>query len=119
MVTNMKLKDSIVGFAIGTINSLLGSGGGLLTVPYLNKQGLSQQKSQATSTAVILPLSIISTILYLQKGLFNLNDALIFLPAGIAGAVLGGVFLKKIPSKILKVIFSAFMFYAGIRMIIK
>ena len=115
----MKLKEKIAGFTIGIINSLLGSGGGMITVPYLKNKGLSQQSAQATSTAVILPLSLISTVLYLRRDYFNISDAFIYIPAGIAGAVIGGLTLKKIPSKILKYAFSAFMIWAGIRMIIK
>lgn len=115
----MKIKEKIAAFAIGVINSLLGSGGGLICVPYLKSKGLNQQSAQASSTAVILPLSILSTILYLQQGSVDIKDALIFIPSGIAGAIIGGLTLKKIPSKVLKYLFSAFMIWAGIRMIIR
>lgn len=115
----MKFLKNSIGFIIGSINSLLGAGGGLLTVPYLNKQGLSQQKAQATSVFIILPLTILSTILYLKTNIFSLKESLIFLPFGIIGAILGGIFLKKIPAAILKIIFSVFMIYAGVRMLIK
>ena len=115
----MKIKEKLAGFTIGVINSLLGSGGGMITVPYLKSKGLDQQSAQATSTAVILPLSIISTILYLKQGAFNFKDAIIFIPAGIIGAFIGGLTLKKIPAKVLKYIFSAFMIWAGTRMILK
>ena len=90
-----------------------------MTVPYLNKQGLSQQKAQATSVFIILPLTILSTILYLKTSIFSLKESLIFLPFGIIGAILGGIFLKKIPAAFLKIIFSVFMIYAGVRMLIK
>jgi uncharacterized membrane protein YfcA len=115
----MKILNSIIGFIIGIINSLLGAGGGMITVPYLNHKGLTQQESQATSMLVILPLSVISTLFYLKNGNFRISDALIFLPAGIVGAVIGGLTLKKIPSSALKIIFSAFMVYAGIRMMFR
>ncbi len=115
----MKIKEKIAGFTIGVINSLLGSGGGMITVPYLKSKGLEQQSAQATSTAVILPLSIVSTLFYLKQGSFSLSDAFIYIPAGIVGAIIGGLTLKKIPSKMLKYVFSAFMLWAGIRMIIK
>ena len=115
----MKIKQSFAGLLIGTINSLLGAGGGLITVPWLNAQGLQQQKAQATSTFVILPLSALSTILYFKQGIFSFQDAWVFLPGGIIGAVLGGIFLKKIPAKALKLLFCAFMLYAGVRMILR
>ncbi|MBR0415264.1 MAG: sulfite exporter TauE/SafE family protein [Clostridia bacterium] len=115
----MKLKQGITGIIIGGINSLLGAGGGLVTVPYLATQGLSQQQAQATSTFVILPLTVLSTFLYGRHNLFSLQEAWVFLPGGIIGAGLGGIFLNKIPPKPLKLIFSAFMLWAGVRLLWK
>ena len=115
----MKIKEKIAGFTIGVINSLLGSGGGMITVPYLKNKGLTQAQAQANSIAVILPLCALSTVFYLQQGAYRINDALIYLPAGIIGAIIGGLTLNKIPSKFLKTVFCAFMIYAGVRMIIK
>lgn len=117
--SSMKVIKIAIGFIIGCINSLLGAGGGMLAVPYLCKEGLSQQSAQASSTFIILPFSILSTLLYLKSNAYSLSSAWIFLPAGAFGAVLGGIFLKKIPSRLLKLVFSAFMLYAGIRMLIK
>ena len=113
---NMKAKKGVIAILIGTVNSLLGAGGGLLCVPYLRSQGLSQQKAQATSIAVILPLSILSALLYARGSLFEMHAAAVFLLPGIAGAVIGGIFLKKIPAKALKLIFSLFMLYCAVRM---
>lgn len=115
----MKQIKNTIGLVIGIINSLLGAGGGLVTVPYLTEQGLSQQQAQATSTFVILPLTVISTLLYGYQNLFSFRQAWVFLPGGIFGAVLGGFFLGKIPAKPLKLIFSAFMLYAGVRLLWK
>ena len=115
----MKLKQSVTGIIIGSINALLGAGGGLVTVPYLTSQGLSQQQAQATSTFLILPLTILSTCLYNYRHFFSIQRALVFLPGGILGAILGGIFLNKIPGKPLKLIFSAFMLYAGVRLLWK
>ena len=113
----MVLKDIAAGSLIGVINSLLGSGGGLITVPYLAKKGLSQQQAQATSTAVILSLSILSTILYSKQELFTGSELIPFIVPGIFGAILGGTLFKKIPANALKLIFTAFMLYAAVRMI--
>ena len=113
----MKFFRSLIGLLIGSINALFGAGGGLITVPYLNKSGLSQPQAQATSTFVILPLTVLSTLLYRREQLFSLQKAWVFLPGGIIGAVLGGIFLNKIPAKPLKLLFSAFMLYAGVRLL--
>ena len=61
------MKKSTVGAAgalVGIVNVLLGAGGGILAVPILKKCGLTQKQAQANAVAVILPLTIISFIIY-------------------------------------------------------
>ena len=52
------------GFFVGIVNSLLGAGGGLLAVPLLQKSNLTQTQAHASSIAVIFPLSLLSSVLY-------------------------------------------------------
>ena len=97
-----KRNKYLAGFLIGLINSLIGACGGIITVAALKKDGMEQNEAHANAIAVILPLSIISTVFYVINGYAGIRDALIFLPAGIAGAVAGGILLPKIPQKILR-----------------
>ena len=56
----------VFGALIGLINGFFGGGGGMVVVPLLNKMfGLEQKKAQATALFVILPISLVSTIVYL------------------------------------------------------
>ena len=112
-----KLFPIICGFLVGLINGLLGAGGGMLAVPLLRKLGLSQCDAHANSVAVILPLSAISASIYMFSRRVSFRDALIYMPAGIIGAILGAKFLQKIPNIWLRRIFGAFMIWAGIRLI--
>lgn len=109
----------IFGFLIGFINSLLGAGGGMITVPLLKKFNLSQNEAHASTVAVIFPLTIISAFMYILKGYVEISDALPFVIFGIAGSVVGAWILKKVSPKILKRIFAVFMIYAGVRMVFK
>ncbi len=109
----------VLGFFIGLINSLLGACGGILTVAALKKSGTTVQKAHANAIAVILPITIVSSIYYIFKGYVTLQESLIFLPGGLLGAITGGIILPKIPDKILKKVFAIFVIWAGIRMIIK
>lgn len=59
------------GALVGIINILLGAGGGILAVPILKKNGLTQKQAQANAVAVILPLTIISFIIYIKKDYVN------------------------------------------------
>lgn len=109
----------LIAFISGSVNAVFGSGGGILFVSALNRQGLSQKKSQATALSVTVLLSTVSAVYYLCNGYFNLDDAFKYIPLGIPGALAGSLLLAKIPNKALKKIFSAFIIWAGLRMIIK
>ena len=125
MVKQMKLfkkinfKTVFSGIAIGVVNGLMGAGGGMLAVPILKKAGFDQRKAQANAIAVILPISIVSCVMYLIRGNVQISDALPFLPGGILGAVIGTFLLSKLPTKLLKKIFAAFMIWAGVRLLMR
>lgn len=114
-----KLFFSLLGLLTGFANGLFGSGGGIIAVPMLNSADIEQKKAHATSLALTLPLSVISMIFYTAKNSFDLYEALPLIPFGLIGAVIGSIFLKKIPVKPLKIIFGAFLIIAGGRMILK
>lgn len=107
----------LAGIGIGTVNSLFGSGGGLIAVPALKKYGLSQKQAQANSIAVILPLSVISVIIYIRKGYFMLSEGLVYLPFGFIGAFLGTKLMKKVSSDFLNILFSMLLIYSGVRIL--
>ena len=107
------------GLAIGIVNGLLGAGGGMIAVPILKKLGLEQKSAHCNAIAIILPITLISAILYLWKDYVNLSSALPYIPTGLIGAVAGTYILKKISPEWLKKIFAAFMIYAGIRLLLR
>ena len=72
----------IGGLAIGTVNSALGAGGGMIAVPMLRKSGMEQNRAQANAVALIMKVTF--------------GDALPYLPAGLIGSVLGSFILPKI-----------------------
>lgn len=113
------LKNSLYGIAVGIVNGMFGAGGGMLAVPLLKKAGLSQKEAHANAIAVIVPITVISAAVYLLRGNVKVNDALIFLPTGIIGALLGTYCLKKLSPLWLKRIFGGFMVYAGVRLLMK
>lgn len=125
MGENMKIKEYINtknvlgGIAVGFINGLLGAGGGMIAVPVLKKLGFSQKDAQANAIAVILPISVISAALYLLQGNVTFSDALIYIPGGVIGTIIGTFLLSKLSSKTLKRIFGAFMVFAGVRLLMK
>lgn len=114
-----KTSAFLLGIPIGALNILLGAGGGMIAVPALKKCGLNQKQAQANAVAVILPLTIISLIIYTKKEYVNFFDSLWILPFAAGGALLGTVGLEKISAPLLKKIFAGFMIWAGVRMFMK
>ena len=103
----------------GFINGLLGAGGGMITVPLLKKIGFDQKSAQQNAIAVILPITLLSSIVYIASGYVSISDPLPYIPGGLIGALIGTWIMKKISNKILRYIFAAFILYAGVRLLIK
>jgi uncharacterized protein len=109
----------LIGFITGLINGLFGSGGGTVLVPCLVfLMNIEDHKAHATAISIILPLSILSSIIYYQ---YNVVD--IALTANVAiGSVLGGIvgsmLLNKLPVNILRKFFGVIMIIAAVRMVI-
>ncbi|MBQ6714198.1 MAG: sulfite exporter TauE/SafE family protein [Clostridia bacterium] len=112
-------KNTLMGILIGIVNGCFGAGGGMLAVPLLKRNGMEVKESHANAVAVILPITVISAIVYMWKGYVEFSDALPFIPSGVIGAGLGTLILKKISPFWLKRIFGGFMVYAGVRLILR
>ena len=107
------------GIGIGAVNALFGAGGGLIAVPLLKTYGMTQTEAQANSIAVILPLSVVSTLMYLHMDYFRFSEGLMYLPFGIIGAFCGTRLLKITPERILNILFSCLLIYSGARMLFR
>ncbi len=113
------LKPTILGLGVGFINGVFGAGGGMLAVPILKSEGLSQKNAHANAVAVILPITVLSAVLYLVKGSVSLADSFAFIPTGLIGSVIAAFALQKFSNKWLQKIFAAFMIYAGVRLLLR
>ena len=111
-----KIIACVLGLITGIVSSLLGAGGGMIAVPSLKKSGLKVREAHANAVAVILPIALLSSALYIIDGRASFTDALPFLPGGLIGAFLGTLILKKISPLWLGRIFGGFMVYLGVRM---
>lgn len=106
------------GALLGTVNGLLGGGGGMLAVPLLQAGGLETRKAHATAIAVILPASLVSGIIYFLNGLVPF-DVLVPVALGVlAGGFLGAKALGVLPVRAVTMIFAVLMLVAGWRMLL-
>lgn len=111
------MKSGIIGLVGGFLNGLFGAGGGTILVPSMEKfLGLEEHKAHATAISIILPLSVISLVVYWYKGELIWQSALMASIGGVLGGAIGAKFLSKISGKWLRCIFGVFMVIAGGRM---
>lgn len=112
-----KLTYFSVALLSGLLNGLFASGGGIPAVAGLKSKGLKQKNAQATALCVTLLLSLASLGYYFYNGFFDIRDALIYIPFGIPGAIIGSILLKRLPDKLLRKLFALFIIWAGGRML--
>ncbi len=114
------LRFYLLGFFAGILNGFFGSGGGLLVVPMLESTELEPRNSHATSIAIILPISVMSTVMYIINGvkvdIFTLS---ITVPLGLLGAIVGAYLLVRIKNEWLKKIFGVIMIISAIRILLR
>ena len=120
----------LVGTLIGAVSALVGIGGGIMTVPFLNACGVRIQQAVGTSAACGLPIAVGGSLSYLVLGWQNTA-----LPAGSLGYVygpallgiaaisvlfapLGAALAHRLPTQVLKKVFAAFLALLGVWMLL-
>lgn len=113
------VKYAITGALAGVANGLFGSGGGLFLVPLLTSwTGMKQKHAFATSIAIIVPLSVVSLVVFCIHGGLNVSLAWPYLVGGAAGGVLSGVFFKNMSVTLLRRLFGILLLYGGVRAVL-
>ena len=110
----------ISGVAVGALNGFLGGGGGMITVPALTAfGGLEAKKAHATAIAVMLPLSLLSAVIYTVGGVWNVRLGTVSGIAVTVGGALGAMLLSRLNNAAVSVVFYLLMIAAGIVGIIR
>ena len=113
------MRLSLIGFIAGLISGFFSTGGGLILVPaFLYLLGIDSQKARGTSVFCILPMVLTSSIFYYKGNFINWNVAILCGIGGAIGGYIGAKLLKKLPEKILKIVFTAFLIYVSYKMIL-
>ena len=118
-IKNCKLFSIMIGVVSGFINGLFGAGGGMVVVPMLIRLlKFKTKQAHATAILIILPLSLVSGLLYLSFGNFNATVGIPTSIGVILGGIVGAFLLSKISSKWIGTIFSVLMAAAGVKMML-
>jgi uncharacterized protein len=111
---------SLSGIVIGFISSIVGIGGGSLTVPLLVTNGVAPVRAVGTSSACGIVIALSSAITYASLtpvsmmpfgsiGFVNAPVALLIALASIVSAPLGAKWAHRLPAARLKQIFAGFL----------
>ena len=112
-------KMVVIGVVVGFLNGLFGAGGGSVVVPAMEKfLGVDAKKSHSTAIAIILMMSVVSSVTYVSKGFFDFKLWLWVSVGGIAGGFVGAKLLGKIPKRWLKIGFGAVICVTAVKMIV-
>ena len=107
----------ILGVIIGFINGFFGGGGGMVVVPLLTKHyALEQKEAQATAIAVMLPICIVSAIIYMFSVKLDLYNLISCAGGVTVGGTVGAFLLKGVSNKTLAYVFALVMLVAGIKL---
>lgn len=112
------LKKILVGIVSGFICGFFTAGGGLILVPaFLYMLSMEPKKARATSIFCVLPMVMVTAILYGKNNLINWQSGILCAIGGIVGGIVGAKLLNKLSEKYLKIGFAAFLLYAGVNML--
>lgn len=113
------LKKALIGIIAGIICGLFASGGGLILVPafiYLLK--MEDKKARGTAVLCILPMVITSSIFYYKDKFINWKIGVMCAIGGVVGGIIGAKLLKKIKTKYIRILFTCFLLYVSIKILI-
>lgn len=112
-------KILFIGLLTGFTNGLFGSGGGTVLVPCLVfLMDVEDHKAHATAISIILPLSILSSIIYYKYNVVDFSLTLKVAIGSVAGGIVGSMLLRKVPVGMLRKTFGVIMIFAAVRMVL-
>ena len=112
-------KCLLAGLAAGFVNGFFGAGGGMVLVPLLIwLVGLPDKLAFSSAISIILPLCVVSLVIYGRHDMLPPSDALPYLLGGAGGGVLAGLWFQKVPAKWLHLALGALILLGGVRLLI-
>lgn len=85
-----------------------------LSIFWKKYAGIEAKKSHATAVALILPISVVSAVIYLFKADIMVKSVLITSAGGIIGGIAGAFLLGKVSNNIIHKTFGIFMIISAV-----
>jgi uncharacterized membrane protein YfcA len=106
------------GLCTGMLSGVLGIGGGTFMVPFMVLAlGIGQHAAEATSLLVVLPTSIVATIVLARRDAVDVWRALSLGVMGALGGIGGALIALALPADTLRRLFGVFMLVVSTRML--
>jgi uncharacterized membrane protein YfcA len=111
----------IIGFVVGALGTVIGSGGGFLLVPtlLLLDEHMSPDVAAGISLAVVFFNATSGTIAYGRMGRVHFRAGTIFAVAAIPGAIIGAYTTSHIPRRVFDAIFGFLLIGASVYLVLK
>lgn len=113
----------VSGAAAGFLNGLLGCGGGIVIVSLLSAltkdTDFDSRDVFAASVASVLPISAVSTVMYLMRTDASVSAVSPYILPALAGGAVGALLLDGIPSFWVRKLFALLIIWAGVSLVLK
>ena len=108
------------GAGAGIVAGLLGIGGGIILVPIMTGLlWLDQHKAHGTSLIIIIPIAIVSTVVYAQRGDIDWVLTVTIGSGSVLGAVAGAKLMMKIPAIRLRQMFGIYTIIVAVLLLVR
>ena len=112
-------KVLLTGALAGFVNGFFGAGGGMLVVPLLIVLvGLADKQAFSSAISIILPLTIVSLVIYAKNGALDIKAALPYLLGGAGGGVLAELWFRKVSARVLHIALGLLILFGGVRLLL-
>lgn len=118
------------GFGVGCVASIVGSGGGVVMVPFLHALKLKMRYAVGTSTLIGLPIALTGTAVYIWVGLpftaalpwtigyLHWPAFLAITCAGMLSGPLGVKLSSRVNARVLRYLFAVLIIVIGVKMLV-
>lgn len=111
-------KKVLIGICAGIISGLFSTGGGMILVPaFVYLLNVEETRARGTSVFCILPMVITSSLFYYKDNFIDWKIAILCAVGGAIGGFIGAKLLKRLPTKVFKIMFIIFLIYASYNML--
>lgn len=114
------LLGAVIGAVAGLASGYVGVGGGFVMIPlFMTLLGTTMKKTSGTSLFAICILAIPGVVEQLALGNVQVVAGAAMAAGAIPGAVLGANLMRRIPERLLRLIFAALLVLAAIMLVVK